>query len=226
MPFHCWFKELSSYQFLLPVYVYCLLTSCQGHEVSLVRADCTILIIMRSRLTSWALVRLLTSPECGKTPHTLWIFSLLQSNEESFLGQAFTKELLNILRFLSFSCVTVTFPEKGRGWMSASFTADLILSVGVNTAQCSLPQPMESHSAGPLGPANWGSFLSQFILQCVIIPTLLWAKGNSRPRLRFRVWTIWEWCGLLRTLLMWLNTWLQGYTLDPMRGFLFVPVQK
>lgn len=68
--------------------------------------------------------------------------------------------------------------------------------------------------------------LSQFILQCVIIPTLLWAKGNSRPRLRFRVWPIWEWRGLLRTLLMWLNTLLQGYTLDPMIGFLFVPVQK
>lgn len=25
---------------------------------------------------------------------------------------------------------------------------------------------------------------------------------------------------------MWLNTLLQGYTLDPMIGFLFVPVQK
>ena len=48
--------------------------------------------------------------------------------------------------------------EKGCAWMSAHFSADLISSLGVNTVQCSLPWLMESHSAGPLRQANWGSF--------------------------------------------------------------------
>ena len=65
-------------------------------------------------------------------------------------------KVLNIPRFLSFTRVTVTHWE--RLWMSAHFSADLISSLGANTVQCSLPRLMESHSAGPLRQANWGSF--------------------------------------------------------------------
>lgn len=61
--------------------------------------------------------------------------------------------------------------------MSTSLSADLISSLGVNMAQCSLPQLMEPHTAGPPKTGKLGLISSEFTLQYVMIPKL---SGGER----------------------------------------------
>lgn len=116
--------------------------------------------ITESFLANWASIHLLSLYAMWKnTPHlTFKFFQYSAVIKRSFSRRASTTKLLNISKFFEFPLMLQWHIEKGCAWMSTYFSADLISSLGVNMAQCSLPQLMESHSAVPLRQANWGSF--------------------------------------------------------------------